>query len=114
MYSAGKFAIEGWMEGLSFEVERFGIKCMILQPGAFRTSIYNHDTFTLGGSSTDTHISDYDEFRPQLHSKFLGVDGTQDGNPEKYAKHTINALEAEDTPFRLVISKSHIHSYFLL
>lgn len=106
MYSAGKFAIEGWMEGLNFEVGRFGIKCMILEPGAFRTSIYDHNTFTLGGKQEETHIADYDDCRPDLHAKFLGVDGTQDGNPVKYAKHAVDALESDYPPFRLVISKS--------
>lgn len=37
MYSASKFAIEAIHEALSQEVQTFGIKVLIVEPGAFRT-----------------------------------------------------------------------------
>ena len=36
-YAASKFAIEAIHESLSYEVETFGIKVLIVEPGAFRT-----------------------------------------------------------------------------
>jgi NAD(P)-dependent dehydrogenase (short-subunit alcohol dehydrogenase family) len=36
-YSASKFAIEAIHESLSHEVETFGIRVLIVEPGAFRT-----------------------------------------------------------------------------
>ena len=36
-YSASKFAIEAIHESLSYEVESFGIRVLIVEPGAFRT-----------------------------------------------------------------------------
>jgi short-subunit dehydrogenase len=38
-YSATKFALGGWSEALAKEVERFGIPVLIVEPGAFRTSL---------------------------------------------------------------------------
>lgn len=36
-YSSSKFAIEGFSEALRMEVEQFGIKVVVLEPGDFRT-----------------------------------------------------------------------------
>ena len=38
-YSASKFALEGYMEGLSMEVKQFGIQVCLIEPGDFLTSI---------------------------------------------------------------------------
>jgi short-subunit dehydrogenase len=39
IYSASKSAVEGFSEALSAEVNQFGIKVIIIEPGDFRTSI---------------------------------------------------------------------------
>ncbi len=41
IYSASKFAVEGFTESLSQEVLQFGIKVVIIEPGDFRTNINN-------------------------------------------------------------------------
>ena len=38
-YAASKFGLEGWMESLRFEVEPFGIRTTIVEPGFFRTDL---------------------------------------------------------------------------
>lgn len=103
IYAATKFALEGWMEGLNFEVTPYGIKCMILEPGAFRTNFFKE------GSSfkfTDIEIDDYAGRREKLYKHFIEWDGKQDGDPKKLARNLINVLEHDNPPFRLLLSKS--------
>ena len=44
-YSASKFALEGWAESLAHEVRPFGVCLSILQPGAFRTDIWQSEVY---------------------------------------------------------------------
>jgi NAD(P)-dependent dehydrogenase (short-subunit alcohol dehydrogenase family) len=45
IYSASKFAVEGFTESLSQEVMQFGIKVVLIEPGDFRTNI-NENRFS--------------------------------------------------------------------
>lgn len=48
-YSATKFALEGLSEALADEVREYGIKVLIVEPGAFRTSLF--EAYRAGVSS---------------------------------------------------------------
>ena len=45
-YAASKFGLEGWMESLRFEVEPFGIRTTIVEPGFFRTTLLEKESTT--------------------------------------------------------------------
>ena len=47
-YAAAKFGVEGWMESLAFEVEPFGIRTTIVEPGFFRTDLLTTRVHDLG------------------------------------------------------------------
>ena len=47
LYSASKFAIEGYCEALRLEVKKLGIKVVVIEPGDFATS------FTASRNSVD-------------------------------------------------------------
>jgi len=43
-YSASKFALEGWSEALRLETRALGIKAVLVEPGAFKTDIWDRNT----------------------------------------------------------------------
>ncbi|MEU6286196.1 oxidoreductase [Streptomyces sp. NPDC046988] len=94
-YSGTKFALEGMSEGLADEVREFGIKVLIVEPGAFRTSLFAADN---AGTSADSGVyAKVGETRGMV----AGGDGSQPGDPVKAAAVIRAALAAEHTPLRL-------------
>lgn len=41
IYCASKWAVEGWAESIAYEVEPFGVDVVLVEPGAYRTEIWN-------------------------------------------------------------------------
>ncbi|WP_405447165.1 oxidoreductase [Streptomyces achromogenes] len=94
-YSGTKFALEGISEALADEVADFGIKVLIVEPGAFRTSLFGDGR---AGASPDSGV--YTKVS-ETRGFISGTDGTQPGDPAKAAAVILAALAAERTPLRL-------------
>ncbi|MEU5519407.1 oxidoreductase [Streptomyces sp. NPDC052079] len=94
-YSGTKFALEGMSEALADEVREFGIRVLIVEPGSFRTSLF--DTRRAGVSPDSGVYANVGETRAAV----AAGDGTQPGDPAKAAALILAALEAEDAPLRL-------------
>ena len=46
-YAASKFALEGWMDSLRFDVAPYGISTMAVEPGFFRTELLVEGSSTI-------------------------------------------------------------------
>jgi len=102
-YSATKFALEGWSEALAKEVERFGIKVLIVEPGAFRTSFNGP-----GALLMSKPIPAYDEQIEPLRTGMPDDDGKQPGDPAKAAAAILLALDSQDPPLRLALGNDAV------
>lgn len=94
-YCATKFALEGLSEALAPEVAPFGVKVLIVEPGAFRTG------FSGGALAQSREIPEYAETVGPTREMITGIDGTQPGDPAKAAAAIMVALDADETPLRL-------------
>jgi NAD(P)-dependent dehydrogenase (short-subunit alcohol dehydrogenase family) len=102
-YSATKFALEGWSEALAKEVEPFGIRVLIVEPGAFRTS------FNTGGALLlSKRIPAYDEQIDAVRNTLAEDDGKQPGDPAKAAAAILIALQSDEPPLRLVLGNDAV------
>ena len=98
-YAASKFALEGWMESLRFEVEPYGIRTMAVEPGFFRTELL------VEGSSTiwpELEIEDYAERTAQTIAAWKSMNGQQGGDPQKLGRALVTLSDASSLPLRFV------------
>ncbi len=102
-YSATKFALEGWSEALSKEVDRFGIRVLIVEPGAFRTSFNG-----VGALMISEPISAYDEQIKPLRTDMPEDDGKQPGDPAKAAAAILEAIDSPEPPLRLALGNDAV------
>jgi NAD(P)-dependent dehydrogenase (short-subunit alcohol dehydrogenase family) len=85
-YSATKCALEGLSEALAEEVRPQGIRVMIVEPGAFRTSFFG------GALHRSASLPAYEETVAPTRDMISGSHGRQPGDPRKAARAIIDAL----------------------
>ena len=105
IYSASKFALEGWTEGMSADLKPFGIRCLLVEPGPFRTDFANFDTSL---AFSDLKIDDYGERREALYNSFGSLNQTQPGDPAKLARALMTVANASNPPLRLLAGKAAV------
>ncbi len=97
-YAASKFGLEGWMESLRFEIEPFGIRTTIVEPGFFRTDLLEKESTAYA----DLSIDDYAERTAQTRPAWEAMSGKQGGDPAKLAKALVTVVDEEQPPLRWV------------
>jgi len=92
-YSASKFAVEGLTLSLALEVEPFGIKLSIVEPGFFRTSLLSARNVSYAKSS----IPDY-AHEGSAEAMWSGYDGKQPNDPDKLGEALVKLSDMPTPP----------------
>ena len=101
-YQTAKFAVEGFSEVLANEVAPFGVKVIIIEPGAFRTDWQ--------GSSMRLHEvgADYEPSVGEINRMRERTNGTQPGDPARAASIIVEVVGSDDPPRRLLLGAAAV------
>jgi NAD(P)-dependent dehydrogenase (short-subunit alcohol dehydrogenase family) len=104
-YCSAKFALEAISESLATEVAPFGIRVLIVEPGAFRTE------FGAGRMHRSaTVIDDYTPTVGPTRAAVDAMDGSQPGDPNRAAAAIIELVNATRAPLRLALGDDAVDS----
>lgn len=99
-YSATKFAVEGLSLAVANEVEPFGVRVTVVEPGFFRTDLLANDNARYPSRAIDDYAAE-----GSAKNMWSGYHGQQSGDPAKLGKALLN-LVAMDVPPRLFVAGS--------
>jgi NAD(P)-dependent dehydrogenase (short-subunit alcohol dehydrogenase family) len=102
-YCATKFALEGLTETLQEEVAPFGIRTLIVEPGAFRTGLFRR-----GSAYMSAEMEEYAETVGPTRAYVRDDHLKQPGDPARAAEAILAALDTDDPPLRLVLGADAI------
>ncbi|MFE2429023.1 SDR family oxidoreductase [Streptomyces sp. NPDC059373] len=105
-YAASKFGVEGWMESLRYDVEPYGIRTTVVEPGFFRTEL-------LVDASTSWPELSIDDYAPRTAPTIEGwksMNGRQTGDPAKLAQALLVIADQDQPPLRFVAGADAIEA----
>ncbi|MFJ4031375.1 SDR family NAD(P)-dependent oxidoreductase [Streptomyces griseoluteus] len=105
-YATSKFGLEGWMEALRFDLEPFGIRTTVVEPGYFRTELLTDAS----SNFAELSIDDYAERSAAMQAGREQMNGRQPGDPVKLADALLNVVDLEEPPLRFVAGSDAIEA----
>ena len=101
-YHSTKFALEGLSESISYELEPFGIKVMLIEPGFIRTNIMNSSIIAKKAQDSK---SPYFSLTQQLEKSFKAAmeNTSASSTPEEVAKVVLQAITSESPKLRYAV-----------
>jgi len=107
IYCASKWAIEGWAESLAFEVSRFGIDVVLVEPGPYVTDIWGSSPRISPEGSAYRAWSQYVFRAGDAHVAAKGRD------PIEVAQRIAHLVEARRPSFRNPVGRIAHISHFM-
>ena len=96
IYVSTKFAVEGLSESIAYEVEPFGVKMILVEPGVIRTNFFNASTITKKSLNPDSPYFKMFQNMGSGISEMLENGST----PELIAKTVFDAVTSDNPRIR--------------
>jgi NAD(P)-dependent dehydrogenase (short-subunit alcohol dehydrogenase family) len=100
-YVSTKFAVEGLSESMSYELEPFGIKTVIIEPGVIDTNFHNTLQIAKKSQDPDTPYAPLMKAMENNIKKMMGNGST----PEYVAEVLLGAITSENPKLRSLAGK---------
>jgi short-subunit dehydrogenase len=107
IYHASKFALEGLSESVQYEVEPFGIKIILIEPGAIGSNFWKNlkmASKTSSGNNNNNGDSPYRQLANSLSESFKQMQQNT-LHPSEVAKVILQVVIADNPDFRYVVGK---------
>jgi short-subunit dehydrogenase len=104
-YVGTKFALEGLSESMSYELEPFGIKVILIEPGAIGSNFMKGSVLSKRALDPE---SPYSEFMQKVRVK-ISSDHENATQPEEVAKTIVQAILTEKPEFRYVVGSDALN-----
>lgn len=98
VYGSTKFAVEGLSESLAMEIEPFGIKVTIIEPGFFRTDFLADNSLSISPASIPDYVGTP---AGNMRDFAASANHAQPGDPAKFAAGIVTLVNAENPPLRM-------------
>jgi len=92
-YAASKFAVEGLSLSVAPEVERFGIKLTLVEPGFFRTDLLDDRNARYPANAIDDYAAE-----GSVQQTWSAYNGTQQGDPAKLGEALVRIAAMANPP----------------
>jgi len=103
-YQSTKFAVEGLSESLRFELEPFGIKVVIIEPGFIKTNIMNSNIKAKGRSNPE---SPYFQVTNKVEAYFRSMVNNNPSvtYPTEVASVILDAIKSDNLKLRYPVGQ---------
>ncbi|MEH6995202.1 oxidoreductase [Neobacillus drentensis] len=109
-YVASKHAIEGWSESLRLEMQPFGVRVVLIEPGSYKTNIWSTGK-QVAEESLQSH-SPYQDYMQSIE-KYIAEGENSFGDPEDVARKIAEIATMGNPDMRYPIGRGVKATIFL-
>jgi NAD(P)-dependent dehydrogenase (short-subunit alcohol dehydrogenase family) len=92
-YVSTKFAVEGLSESMAYELEPFGIKVILIEPGVIRTNVFKNVVIAKKSQNPN---SPYSQIMQKMSASFEYMLENASSSPDLVAKVVLQAITSEN------------------
>lgn len=102
IYHGTKFALEGLSESIQYELEPFGIKIILIEPGAVSSNFWKNMKTANTTKPSESADSPYSQMKIKI-SESLKRTVQNAMHPSEVAKVILQAITSDDPDFRFLV-----------